>query len=295
MPLQSMTGFSRIDGVAEGLNWAWEIRSVNGRGLDVRLRTPPGYDFVEVPARAKVAERLSRGSLQINLGIQSDTGGARLTLNEPALEQIGRAIEILKRRFELGPSTAEGLLALRGVLEVQALDTSHEARDALSAELLAGLDAALDDLIGEREREGAVIGGLLATRLDELAEQTAAAELSPARSPEAVRERLEKQIAELFQTHGSLEPSRLHQEAVLLATKADVQEELDRLRGHVEAARALLKSGATVGRRLDFLAQEFNREVNTLCAKSNDLSLTEIGLAMKSTVDQFREQVQNLE
>ncbi len=295
MPLASMTGFARADGSTAGVRWIWEMRSVNGKGLDLRLRLPPGSEHLEVPVRERCARRLTRGNIQATLSLDSDAAGQRFRINEAVLAEVMAVMERIGSRLNVQPPTLDGILAIRGVVDVGDEVPDEAARAALDAAVLAGLDAALADLVIMREREGTAIGGVLAMRVDEIARLAGAADASPARTPEAIRARLAEQIATLLDAAPALDPDRLHQEAVLLATKADIREELDRLAAHVEAARALLSEGGPVGRRLDFLAQDFNREVNTLCAKSNDRALTAIGLELKAVVDQLREQIQNLE
>jgi uncharacterized protein (TIGR00255 family) len=295
MVLNSMTGFARLDGGGELLRWTWEIRSVNGKGFDVRIRLPAGFERLEPSVRERCAARLARGNVQVALSTNAETAGQRFTINEDVLAKVIDAMERIGRKITVQPPTLDGILALRGVVEMEDAVADEAARQAVDAELLTGLDAALDDLVAMREREGAAIGALLATRLDEMAGLTGQADASPSRAPETIRARLAEQVATLLDAAPALDPDRLHQEAVILATKADIREELDRLHAHADAARDLLAKGGAVGRRLDFLAQEFNREVNTLCAKSNDRALTAIGLDMKAVVDQMREQIQNLE
>lgn len=294
MSVRSMTGFARADGSGADTQWTWEVRSVNGRGLDVRMRVPPGFDFIEIPARERIAARLVRGNLQLSLTAGAEGGEGRLTLNEEALDRVAEALAEVRRRIDTGPPSAEGVLALRGVLESRSSSAEIDP-DTLGGALLASLDAALDDLVAAREKEGAAIAATLTNRLDEMASLAAAAEASPARTPAAIRKRLAEQVAALLETQNALDEARLNQEAVLLATRADIREELDRLSAHIAAARDLVRDGGAIGRRLDFLAQELNREVNTICAKSNDKDLSAIGLDLKAVVDQFREQVQNLE
>lgn len=295
MALRSMTGFARADGGGDIVRWAWELRSVNGKGLDVRVRLPAGCDRLEPEVRERCAARLTRGNIQVALSTSAGTEGQRLTINEDVLATVLDAMERIGKKLAVQPPTLDGILALRGVVEVEDRVADEATRETLDAEILAGLDAALDGLVTMREREGAAIGRVLALRLDEMAELTDDAEASPARAPETIRTRLAEQIATLLDAAPALDPDRLYQEAVILATKADIREELDRLHAHIAAARELLGKGGPVGRRLDFLAQEFGREVNTLCAKSNDRALTAIGLDMKAVVDQMREQIQNLE
>ena len=295
MPLCSMTGFARVDGAGEGYRWTWEVRSVNGKGLDIRVRVPPGFDHIEPPAREKIAARLVRGNVQAGLAAQHEAATTRVRINEDVLADVIAAMERVSKQVAAAPPTLDGILAIRGVVETVESEPDEAIRIALAGHLVADLDRAVADLVAMREREGAAIAAVLATRLDELERLVRAAEASPARAPETIRNRLAEQVASLLDAAPALDPDRLHQEAVLLATRAEIREELDRLYAHIAAARDLLASDAAVGRRLDFLAQEFNREVNTLCSKSNDRSLTAIGLEMKAVVDQLREQVQNVE
>ncbi|MBN9023796.1 MAG: YicC family protein [Rhizobiales bacterium] len=294
MALQSMTGFARTEGGAE-LRWAWELRSVNGKGLDVRLRLPPGMERLETAVREKVAGRFTRGNIQVLLSLDGRPSGQRIMINETVLAQVLAAMAHIRREVDAAPPTADGILAIRGVLETGDETLDDEAQAALDAAILHGLDAALEALREARESEGRALGAILLGRIDEIGRLARLAETSPLREPAAIRARLAEQVAALLDAVPALDPDRLHQEAVLLATKADIREELDRLDAHVDAARELLSKGGAVGRRLDFLAQEFNREVNTLCSKSNDRSLTAIGLDLKAVVDQLREQIQNLE
>jgi uncharacterized protein (TIGR00255 family) len=295
MALSSMTGFARSDGSSSGVHWTWELRSVNGKGLDIRLRLPPGHDGMELRVRERCAARLSRGNLQATLTVDADAALQRIKINESVLDEVVRAMERIGGRLQVQPPTLDGILSIRGVVEIADAEPDEAARAELDEAILAGLDAALTGLVGMRDREGASLGNVLALRIDEIERLVREAEESPARAPETIRERLAEQIALLLDAAPALDPDRLHQEAVLLAAKADIREEIDRLNAHIAAARTLFADGGPVGRRLDFLAQEFNREVNTLCAKSNDRALTATGLEMKAVVDQLREQIQNLE
>ncbi len=295
MPICSMTGFARRDGGDDAHRWTWELRSVNGKGLDLRLRLPPGLEYLEPAVRERLGGRLARGSIQAGLTIRRQAGSAGIRVNEALLEDIVATLRGLADRLEVEPPTLDGMLAVRGVIEAADTEWDEETRGRLAVAILADLDAALDELVAARTREGRAIATVLGARLNEIERLVRSAEASPARAPEAIRRRLAEQIAALLDAAPTLEPDRLHQEAVLLATKADIREEIDRLDAHVAAARDLLAQDGAVGRRLDFLAQEFSREVNTLCAKSNDRSLTAFGLELKAVVDQVREQVQNLE
>jgi len=295
MPLASMTGFARSQGSAGGYHWAWELKSVNGKGLDLRLRLPPGWDAIEVPARASAARHLARGNVSATLTAERKGALAAVRVNEEVLAALLETIGRIAPRVEASPPSLDGILGLKGVMEITETEESAAARREAESAVAAGFEAALSALVSARRNEGAALARLLETRLVEIARLTAAAEASPARAPEAVRARLAEQVKSIVGTGEKFDSDRLYQEAILLAAKADVREELDRLKAHVEAAEKLLAEGGPVGRKLDFLAQELNRESNTLCAKSNDVSLTAIGLDLKAVVDQFREQVQNLE
>jgi len=294
MALQSMTGFARAEGGAE-LRWAWELRSVNGKGLDIRIRMPPGMERLEPAVREQVARRFSRGNIQVLLSLDGRATGQRVVVNEAVLSQVIDAMARIRDRVDAAPPTLDGILSIRGVLEAGDETADAAGQAALDEAVLAGLGEALDGLVASRQREGSALGTILSGRIDEIARLAGLAESLPVRQPDVIRARLAEQIAALLDAVPALDPDRLHQEAVILATKADIREELDRLDAHVTAARELLAKGGAVGRRLDFLAQEFNREVNTLCSKSNDRSLTAVGLDLKAVVDQLREQIQNLE
>ena len=295
MALSSMTGFARSHGVAGSYAWAWELKSVNAKGLEMRLRLPPGWDVVENSARAKTAELLSRGTVQGTLTVTREGVVPVVRVNDAVLAAVLETMRDLAERIEASPPSLDGILAMKGVVEVTDQDENEDERRTAEAAVIAGFTIALEALAEMRRHEGRALGGLLKARLAEIAALTARAEAAPGRRPEAIRARLTEQIATLLGAADRFDADRLHQEAVLLATRADIREELDRLVAHVAQARILLDQGGPIGRRLDFLSQELNRESNTLCAKANDLELTNIGLELKSVVEQFREQVQNLE
>ena len=295
MALSSMTGFARSHGVSGPFAWAWELKSVNAKGLELRLRLPPGWDAVETPVRAKAAELLSRGTVQGTLTITREGIVPVVRVNEAVLSAVIETMRDLAERIEASPPTLDGILGMKGVVEVTDQDEREEDRLGAEAAVVVGCASALEALAAMRRHEGVALGALLNARLDEIATLTARAEAAPGRRPEAIKARLAEQIATILGSSDRFDTDRLHQEALLMASKADIREELDRLVAHVAQARDLLKQGGAVGRRLDFLAQELHRESNTLCAKANDLELTNIGLGLKGVVEQFREQVQNLE
>lgn len=289
-----MTGFARHSAENDAVAWTWEIKSVNGKALDARLRLPMGFEHLELPVRQALAAAFKRGNLQVNLTTQSHGSGERVAINREVLDTYLKLAEELKAKLSVAAPSVDGLLGLKGVIEVLGEERDEAAQAALDAALLASLQDAIASLVAARDSEGAQLEKLLAGQLSEIEKLHARALTNPARQPEAIRARLKAQVAELAGT-AAFDEQRLYQEAVLLATKADVKEELDRLSVHIAAARALLKSAEPVGRKFDFLAQEFNREANTLCSKANDSSLTAIGLDLKTVIDQMREQVQNVE
>ncbi len=295
MSLHSMTGFARVQGAVASFRYAWELKSVNAKGLDLRLRAPPDFDSVEIKAREKIAARLARGSIFANLAARREDESQIARLNRPALDALLAALADRPPPANVGPATLDGLLAVRGVVEIVEPEFTEAERAELEARIIESLDEAVDALIASRRAEGEALAEVLRRRLDRISTLAAQADAAPARQPEAIRARLKQQIARLLENADAFDPTRLHQEAALLAVRADIREELDRLKAHVESASKLLVSGGPVGRRLDFLAQELGRETNTLCAKSNDAGLTAIGLELKIEVEQLREQVQNIE
>jgi len=295
MALSSMTGFARAHGVSGAYAWSWELKSVNAKGLDVRFRLPPGWDAVEVAARQRVAEKLSRGTVYCNLTAERKGVAPTVKINEPVLTAVIASLQQLTGKIDAGAPTLDGILSLKGVMEVSEENEREDERQAAEAAIVAGFDAALKDLVAMRRHEGGALGTILNARLSEISALAARAEAAPGRKPEAIKARLAEQVATLLEASQRFDSDRLYQEAIMLASKADVREELDRLAAHVAQSQKLLRDGGPAGRRLDFLAQELNRESNTLTAKANDVELTNIGLELKSVVEQFREQVQNLE
>ena len=291
----SMTGFAESSGAHEGLRWRWEAKSVNGRGLDIRLRTPPGFESLEQPSRMLVTERFRRGSLQASLTVEQQDNVRGLRVDAAALASAVKIAREIAAETGLEPARIDGLLVLKGVIvqEEQGLADPLQRADR-DAAILKSLADALDALCKARANEGTKLQALLTAQINDVERFTNEAAGMAAAQPAALRKRLQDQISDML-AGGSLPEERLAQEAALLASRADIREELDRLHAHVQDARALLAGGENVGRKLDFLAQEFNREANTLCSKSADIAITRTGLALKAVIDQFREQAQNVE
>lgn len=294
--LRSMTGFATARGTGEGFSWSWELRSVNGKGLDLRLRVPDWIEGLEPALRTRLAQALERGNVSLTLKIARDEGAGALAVNAARLEDALGALEAVEaraaaRNVALAPATAVDLLALRGVFDVPAEDAGAAA---LAPVLIADVEAVLAAFLGMREAEGRALTGVLADQLDEIARLTdAAAEAAEARRPET-EAAFRAALARVMDA-AQADETRIAQELALIAVRLDVTEEIDRLRAHVGAARDLLAAGSPVGRKLDFLMQEFNREANTLCSKAQNAALTGLGLELKTVIDRMREQVQNVE
>ncbi|MBA4268879.1 MAG: YicC family protein [Methylobacterium sp.] len=288
-----MTGFARAAGTVGIHAFAWEIRSVNGRGLDIRVRVPPGLEVLAEAARKRLTGAFSRGTLHVNLQVTSDAGPPRPRINEAALAALLQAVERLPASAIVTPPSYDGLLAIRGVVELA--DEGEDTLTVVEKPVLAGLEEVVSGLKEARASEGRALEAVLRGHLDTIARLTKDAEAHPARGVDAIRERIAAQVALLLEASQALDPQRLHQEAALLAVKADIREEIDRLDAHVAALRLLLDQGGPIGRKLDFLSQEFGREASTLCAKAGDAGLSRIGLELRTVVDQMREQVQNVE
>ena len=295
MALSSMTGFARSHGTSGPYAFEWELKSVNAKGFDFRLRLPAGWDDIEAGARKRATELLSRGTVYANLTVKRTGAASIVRINEDVLASILKVASEISARTDAVAPSVDGLLGIKGVLEVIEPENDEAEMQAARAAVVASFEQALQSLIDMRKREGVALGQILAQRMDEIESLTKRAEAAPGRKPEAIRARLAEQVAALLETSDRFDADRLNQEAILIAAKADIREELDRIVSHIAQARELLGKGGAVGRRLDFLAQEFNREVNTTCSKSNDIELTNTGLEMKGVVEQFREQVQNLE
>jgi len=295
MTVISMTGFAEAHGAKDTLRWRWEVKSVNGRGLELRLRTPPGFDGIEAAARTLASERFRRGNLQATLTMEPQESTRGLRIDPAALAAAVRIAKEIELETGLAPARVDGLLGLRGVIvqdDAMPSDAAHRA--GREAAVLESLAIAFDALKRARRNEGAKLAQVLNGQIGEIDTLTKEAVVRAAGQPAALREKLAAQLRELL-GNSQLPEERLAQEVALLATRADVREELDRLAAHVGEARTLMASGEAIGRKLDFLAQEFNREANTLCSKSADVNLTRVGLALKHAIDQFREQAQNVE
>lgn len=295
MPVASMTGFARADAVADERSLVWEVRSVNGKGLDMRLRLPPGLDRLEPAMRQEIQKRFARGNIQATLTVERSAEAAAPAVNRALLIQLAGVARDLVRDHGAAPATADGLLALRGVLDAPDDAADEAQRERFDRSAMAALFDALGGLDRARRAEGAALARILLSHVDEIERLTGLAEADPAREPAQIRARLADQVGLLLDSAAGLDEARIYAEAAFLATKADIREELDRLKAHVAAAREHLSGSGPAGRKLDFLSQEFIRESNTLCSKSNAATITRIGLELKAVVDQFREQVQNLE
>ncbi|MBB5572039.1 MULTISPECIES: YicC/YloC family endoribonuclease [Rhizobium] len=295
MALQSMTGFARREGTSGRSRWAWELRSVNGKGLDFRLRLPQGLERLETDVRKLITDRFSRGNLQVGLSLSVDESRVEAVVNQDALATVLALRGQLSGVIDPAPLRLDTLLAIRGIVEFKEAEESEEALAARDGEVMAGLEAALGDLSDMRRREGQALGQILLGHVGVIETLTATVESDPSRSPQEIAARLAAQVAMLLDGTSGLDRDRLHAEAALIATRADLREEIDRLKAHVTAARDLIAKGGPIGRKLDFLAQEFNRESNTICSKSNAAAVTAAGIELKVVIDQFREQVQNLE
>ena len=295
LPISSMTGFARQEGEFDPWHWAWELRSVNNKGLDVRLRLPSSLDAIEQPARSQITKHFKRGSISASLRLDRADAGGSISINREALEQVLALQAELAGKIDAAPPRIEGLLAVRGVVEMAEEDQDPAAQKTLAAEIIQSLEPALAALAAARDEEGARLAAFLGPQMDDIARLIADAQETGEAQPARLKEKLTAQLALLVDANPPLSEERLAQELAVLAARADVREETDRLAAHVAAARDLLDSDEPVGRRLDFLCQEFNREANTLCSKAADLDLTNIGLALKAAIEQFREQVQNVE
>jgi uncharacterized protein (TIGR00255 family) len=291
--VSSMTGFARAEGEGDGISWAWELKSVNSRSLDLRLRLPPGFDPLEAQLRAGVGNHLRRGNVSATLTVTRLVPPA-IRINREMLAQIVALLTELAGDIEAAPPRLDGLIGLRGVIETVE-DEPPAIVEARHVSVLDGWSLALERLAGSRRDEGARLGAMLQTQRAELIALVEAAADCAAAQPAALRARLEVQLGELSSLAPTMPQERVAQELAMLVTRSDVREELDRLRAHIAQVGDLLQRAEAVGRQLDFLCQELNREANTLCSKSADIELTRIGLALKAAIEQFREQVQNLE
>ena len=295
MALSSMTGFARSHGASGPYTFEWELKSVNAKGFDLRMRLPPGWDELEALAKKRAGEVLSRGTVYANLNVKRTNAASTVRVNEDVLASVVKVASLLAGKIDAVAPSVDGLLSIKGVIEIVEPESDEAEDQAARVAAAATFDEALANLVAMRRREGTALGQILIQRMDEIEVLAKKAEAAPGRKPEAIRARLAEQIATLLESSDRFDADRLTQEALLIAAKADIREELDRIASHVSQVREMIGKGGPVGRRLDFLAQEFNREVNTCCSKSNDIELTNTGLEMKNVVEQFREQVQNLE
>ncbi len=296
MAIASMTGFARLDGAWQEYRWVWEVKSVNGKGLDVRMRLPQGLESLDIPARAMMAEHLTRGNVNCVLTFDRVNANAGVHVNNQVLDSLVDAAKAAAKRHGLKKPRIEELLELRGVIEVKDTTLTEEQVAERDRILLAGLAEALRGVVAMRRGEGARMATVLHDEIRTIGELVALARAVPSQQPGAMREKLHKQISDLLSGSSvPIDQDRLAQEAAYMAVKADVREELDRLGAHVLAATELLDNGGPAGRKLDFLSQEFGREANTVCSKSSDPALSRIGLDLKAVIDQLREQVANIE
>jgi uncharacterized protein (TIGR00255 family) len=295
LSIASMTGFARTSGAVGDFLWTWELKSVNGRSLDVRCRVPQGFEALDALVRQVASEHLKRGNLAVNLSVDDVASRGRLAVNRVALDQVLALMSDLTGSVEAAPPRLDGILGLKGVLEIEIPAVAPEVMAARQKAIEAGLREAMLELGKMRRIEGGRLREVVFGHLDEVERLRLAAGESAGAQPANIRARLDAQIKELMPEGVAIDPERLAQELALMTGRADVREEIDRLSAHVAAARDLIGQGGAVGRKLDFLCQEFNREANTLCSKAADLALTNIGIELKAAIEQLREQIQNIE
>ncbi|MAU41951.1 MAG: YicC family protein [Kordiimonas sp.] len=295
MKISSMTGFARTEGTWKDTQWVWEIRSVNGRGLDMRMRLGNGFDKMDPDIRAAIKRQISRGSLTINLNVQQNRQQNNLTINRALFAEILDTARELAQAHDIAPPDMNALLNVRGIIDVLDPEEDAEEHEQKQEQVKSGLLDAIEALVHSRMLEGEKLRSIMVEILQNISEQVEQAERIATTQPQIIKAKLTERLQELLGENSALEPERIAQEVTLLAAKADVREEIDRLRLHVKAAYEIIEEGGAIGRKLDFLVQEFNRETNTLCSKSSDSTLTNIGLSLKTLIEQLREQAQNIE
>lgn len=295
MSLKSMTGFASGSAAHSGYSWSFEVKSVNAKGLDIRSRVPSFLDGLDIEIKKLVSKSLQRGTIFVNLNIERDGADNDFTINSKLLDSLIETASAYSDRPGIAPASIDGLMNIKGVIDFSSKGIDEDEKKQLLTALIKHLQTVVSDLIEARLGEGLRMQEILSSNMDEMLALVASAEQCAAVRIEAVRDRFQANVERLLQDDASVSKDRLEQEIAILAVKADITEEIDRLRSHITEAREIMESSDAVGRRLDFLSQEFNREANTLCSKSNDKDLTRIGLAMKVLIDQFREQIQNIE
>lgn len=295
MTLSSMTGFARGSGEQDGFRWNWELKSVNNKGLEIRCKLPGFLDGYDLDLKKLIGSNLTRGSVFLNLNIEQDAGAEQFVINNERLDQLVETAERLVNESELSPARIDGLLAIKGVIDIAGNDLSDERVTALKKSLSESLTSVVEQLKIARREEGERMLLVLRGQLAEMKELLSQARNAVGNRDTAMRTRFETQLAKIQNLDKPVPDDRIAQEVAIMAVKSDIQEEFDRLAAHFDEAGKLLSSDKPVGRRLDFLCQEFNREANTLCSKSNDTALTRAGVDLKVIIDQFREQVQNIE
>lgn len=295
MTLQSMTGFAaKSDGLGD-IRWQWEIKSVNGKGLDLRFRAPQGWEDLEPQLRKLVGQYIVRGNIQLNLRFETAITKSQLAVDQEALEQVIGAIKQVSSHIECSKPSAEAILAIKGVLHYEECTPDGDILEALQTALIASFEQLLTDFVMVRKKEGSALHSVLKAQLATMEQLVQTIADDPALTQDRIAQKLNQQIKQITQGKANLDADRLHAEIALLATKSDIREELDRLRTHLDSAQQLIVDTHPVGRKLDFLCQEFLRETNTICSKSSAASITQAGLDMKIVIEQFREQVQNIE
>ncbi|WP_417318122.1 YicC/YloC family endoribonuclease [Emcibacter sp.] len=295
MTLSSMTGFARTQGQWENYSWVWEIRSVNGRGLDIRCRIPSGFEAMDQTVRGHLKKHIARGSLNVNLQMHRESEEVQVKVNQNALDQLVQIVVDTSSHNHLPQPDIANLMSVRDLVQIIEGEEDEDFRKARDKAIEESFLEAIAALKENRLQEGAATTSMLEKIIADIEGGVKEATKIAAGQPDLIRQKFMEKVSALLDDSKGLDPDRIAQEVTILATKADIKEELDRLVAHIEAARKLLVITEPVGRKMDFLSQEFNREANTLCSKSSDITLTQIGLSLKAAIDQLKEQVQNVE